>query len=350
LKSPSDYNRLPGSSNSSLGFGRNSLWLGEDHVLLLQRRGYVEDYKRFYFKDIHAVVIRKTGTFFVVNIIFGVFLLSCLLLHYLGLVVWEWDAIGHSLLGIWTLLFLIILGINALKGPTCATSLHTAVHSESITSMSRIRSSLRAMNVLRRKIEEVQGHLSEEILVQHPGIQAPPLLIPPPVKGAVKNVVSDYKGNVHLALFTFLLVDAILTALSIFNRSKVLLIIGTVSSAVLWLLIMISLIKQRHGDLPRTVTGLTWGVLIYGAVYYAFSYFFFMVIAMQDPSMGTNQWDWMKKMWEISPLDHPGLLFLSIFSITCSLVLGIPGVIALLRLRARGRINQEEAIAGGEAS
>jgi hypothetical protein len=75
-----------------------------------------------------------------------------------------------------------------------------------------------------------------------------------------------------------------------------------------------------------------------------------MVIAIQDPTMGTNQWDWMKKMWEISPLDHPALLFLSIFSITCSLILGLPGLIALLRLRARGRIKQEEAIAGGDAS
>jgi hypothetical protein len=108
-------------------------------------------------------------------------------------------------------------------------------------------------------------------------------------------------------------------------------------------------VKQRHGDLPRTVTGLTWGVLIYGAVFYAFNYFFSVVIAMQDLSMGTNQWDWIKKMWEISPLDHPGLLFLSIFSITCSLVLGIPGVIALLRFRARGHIKQE-AIAEGDVS
>ena len=350
MKTRSEYNRLPGSGSFSFGFGRSSLWLADDHVMLLQRRGYVEDYKRFYFPDIHAVVIRKTATFFVVNTVLGVILLSCLLLHYLGMVVWDWDKFGHIFLGPWTILFFVFLAINALKGATCSTTLHTAVHSESISSMCRLRTSLRTMNILRGKIEEVQGRLSEEVLLQHPGIQAPPVLSPPPVKGKIKNVVSNYEGSAHLALFIFLIFDATVTLLSIFNRHKVFLIIGTISSGVLWLLIMISLVKQRHGDLPRTVSGITWGVLIYGATFYALSYFFYLILAMQDPSMGTNQWDWMKKMWEISPLDHPWLLFLSIFSIVCSLVLGIPGVISLLRFRGRRRLKQQQVIAGGDAA
>jgi hypothetical protein len=346
VKDQLEYSRLPGSGNFALGFGRSSLWLADDHVLLLKRRGYVEDYKRFYFKDIHAVVIRKTATFFVVNTIFGVLLLSCLILHYLGFAFWGWDQIGHILLGIWTFLFLLMLAINALKGATCSTSLHTAVHAETISSMSRIRPALRAMNILRRKIEEVQGHLSEEILLQHPGVQTPPVLVPPPKKEAVKNIASNYKGGTHLALFLFLILDATLTAFSIFNRNKVLLIIGTISSGVLWLLIVMALVKQRHGDLPRVVTGITWGVLIYGATFYGMSYFMYMLLAFQNPQYGTTQWDIIKKLWEISPLQHPGVLFLHIFSVVCSLLLAFPGLVSLYR--ARSRFQRKEAIAGGD--
>ncbi|HWI55617.1 MAG TPA: hypothetical protein VNZ22_00220, partial [Bacillota bacterium] len=39
---------------------RSSLWLGPDHLLCIETTGYTETYKRFYFRDIQAVLIRQT--------------------------------------------------------------------------------------------------------------------------------------------------------------------------------------------------------------------------------------------------------------------------------------------------
>jgi hypothetical protein len=334
LNEVSNYRALPGSAPSfSVGFTRNSLWLGNDHVLFIKRHGYVEDYKRFYFKDIQAILIRRTSAFVVLNMVFGVLLLSCLILHYLGAMAWGWDPIGHVFLGIWTVLLFLMLGINIIKGPTCSTSLHTAVHAEQISSMSRTRSSLRTMEILKHKIEEVQGQLTEEVLLQHPNIQAPPVILPPPIGVTTKKLFDGYKGGTHLALFLVMLLDAVVTLISIFDRNKIYMFAGTFVSGALWILLLMALVKQRHADLPRMVTSITWGVLIFGAIYYGISYFTWIVAAMQYPQYGGSQWEMIKRLWEMSPLDHPGILFLYIISIVCSLSLAIPGLIILLRSR-----------------
>src|ERR1051326_1750933 len=40
--------------------GSSSLWLGKDHLLCIDTTGYTEAYKRFYFRDIQALSLRKT--------------------------------------------------------------------------------------------------------------------------------------------------------------------------------------------------------------------------------------------------------------------------------------------------
>src|SRR5436853_630040 len=39
---------------------RNQLWQGEEHLLLVESDGYREYYKRFNYRDIQAVILRKT--------------------------------------------------------------------------------------------------------------------------------------------------------------------------------------------------------------------------------------------------------------------------------------------------
>src|SRR6266853_1047397 len=59
-----EYQRLtrarPRSRFAVVSSGSSSLWLGKDHVLCIDTSGYNESYKRFYFRDIQALVIRKT--------------------------------------------------------------------------------------------------------------------------------------------------------------------------------------------------------------------------------------------------------------------------------------------------
>ncbi len=65
-KAPKDYTRLPGRGLRYGGFRLFSraictLWMGADHLLLVDRTGYTESYKRFYFADIQAIVVRRTS-------------------------------------------------------------------------------------------------------------------------------------------------------------------------------------------------------------------------------------------------------------------------------------------------
>ena len=60
-----EYQRLTWARRRPSGFiafsaTRSSLWLGSDHLLCIDTTGYTENYKRFYFRDIQAIVIRKT--------------------------------------------------------------------------------------------------------------------------------------------------------------------------------------------------------------------------------------------------------------------------------------------------
>src|SRR4029079_4215005 len=53
------YQRLPGNRLVSFGT-RSSLWLAPDYPLSLERTVASERYRRFYLRDIEAVVIRRT--------------------------------------------------------------------------------------------------------------------------------------------------------------------------------------------------------------------------------------------------------------------------------------------------
>lgn len=41
--------------------GKNTLWAGPDHLLLVMSTGVSETYRRFYYRDIRYIVAGKTG-------------------------------------------------------------------------------------------------------------------------------------------------------------------------------------------------------------------------------------------------------------------------------------------------
>src|SRR5882724_9417293 len=54
--SADQYRRLPGRSGPII---RNSLWIGDGHLLSVQRNPFSESYRRFYFTDIQALVLTE---------------------------------------------------------------------------------------------------------------------------------------------------------------------------------------------------------------------------------------------------------------------------------------------------
>lgn len=159
------YKRLTRERGSglfgNLSLARSSLWLGEDHLLFVERTGYSENYKRFFFRDIQALTIRRTKTRLWANFILAILLVLS------GLIVWaasdEWGESGLLITaGIAFVLFGIPLLLNNLFGPTCACEIRTAVQKESLPSLCRVSKTRKVMNRIRPLIAAAQGQLTGE--------------------------------------------------------------------------------------------------------------------------------------------------------------------------------------------
>jgi hypothetical protein len=135
-------------------FYRYTLWLGPDHLLYISTGIFVEDYKRFYFKDIQSLMIYKTNAWKVWNIV-----LACLGALFLIMAILSADT--AIVAGILAGLLSSILAFNLIKGPTCASHIQTAVQKEKLHSMVRINKAQKIMDSIKPLILSVQRENSQ---------------------------------------------------------------------------------------------------------------------------------------------------------------------------------------------
>lgn len=149
---------------------RSRLWLGADHLLCVDSIWYSEDYKRFYFRDIQAVVIRRTENGRIVNVVFGVLAVPPLIAAI---------ATSGGWLVFWFIVaafFLLLLLMNTLYGPTCITSLRTAVQTEELPTLCRLPRARKVLTRLRPLIAQAQGELNPaEIPMRMAELAKPPI-------------------------------------------------------------------------------------------------------------------------------------------------------------------------------
>ena len=142
--------------------GKYTLWQGKDHLLLIFSRFGAEDYKRFYFNDIQAITTRKTIVGRIQNIILSCFnLMSLISIFYFD---GGWSIFYAFVSGT----MLVFLLINFVKGPTCDTKLLTAVQTENLPSLYRLKTACRVMDRLQACIQSTQGVLKPEGLYEMP--------------------------------------------------------------------------------------------------------------------------------------------------------------------------------------
>src|SRR5262245_44558408 len=105
------YRRLPG--HGATAFESTRLYLGPDHLLQVSSSSFTESYRRFYFRDIQCIVVRRSIDGKVLNVMWGgIFLLLAAIATGIG----GPAAIGYgAVAGI----FLLILAVNIVRGPTC---------------------------------------------------------------------------------------------------------------------------------------------------------------------------------------------------------------------------------------
>lgn len=151
------YRRLPGRVWISLA-GRHALWLGPDHLLSVRSLHFSEEYRRFDYGDIQALVLRPTAR----RAIYGGVLGGLAAL--LGLSALAASGPVALVPGIPGGLALLLFAVNWLRGPTCACELRTAVHAEPLPCLRRVRPARKAFGLLRERVETAQGRLTREAL------------------------------------------------------------------------------------------------------------------------------------------------------------------------------------------
>jgi len=314
-----EYTRLPGKKKNFL-IGYNELWLGYDHLLYIFSRFGIEDYKRFYFKDIQAVITRKTAIGKIHNLVLSIlFILFSLMALYLK---GPWSVFNWSMAG----LMAVFLMINWLRGPTCVSHLQTAVQTEKLHSLYRLKTAKKVMNRLRLLVEKAQGKLARED-IREKMVKASTVIISP-VRTDMADLPTGQNGmKMHKILFALLIFDGLVTCFDLFYNHVTITLFGAVISMAACVLVIMALVRQHGNNLKSSLHMITWTALGYLCINMFIGYIFYFVVAFRTPKMSHNQWELIKTMSQILPGDSPMMMGVFIFSICSSLILGLSGLI-----------------------
>jgi len=179
------YTRLATGRFGLAGFG--SLWLGPDHVLLVNNAFGVERYRRWFFKDIQAFVARRNSRRLLLNLIVG----GCGLLIAAGTaacIIGAFDADSSADQGVLVALAIILGGVtaiclgftlaNTLLGPGCTTHVQTPLGVEKLSLPGRLNAFVKIAATLTPLIETAQA--AQAAPVAPFAAEAPPAPETPP--------------------------------------------------------------------------------------------------------------------------------------------------------------------------
>jgi hypothetical protein len=129
---------------------RTKLYLGTDHLLLVEQLILLERYKRFFFRDIQVITVTPSARWIVFGTIWGFLALVAAL----SLLVHHPLAVGAG--AFFTALFGFAFVHNLILGPTCVVRLRTAVQTHRVAPLERMRNFHQRMTTIEPLIREAQ--------------------------------------------------------------------------------------------------------------------------------------------------------------------------------------------------
>lgn len=319
-----EYRRLPGKKRKTI-MGRDTAWMGPDHLLIVESTGFSETYKRFYYRDIQAVTILKTRKALIVN--------SVLFALITGLTVWGIHLYPGHLSPVSVFLWIIsgVMGIylifNLPQGASCQVWIHTRVQKEKIRSLFGTRVAKKALRRLVPAIEQAQGRLSDESAKTvrnrvHAGIAKKPS----PGQPAEKPATLAW----HRLLFPGTVIAGCLAGISIVYRSPFLLAFLSIWLMAGLAVAVIASALQSRTDLGRGVRRISWMtaggyLLVLGIGYAEMMVYWITMAARLNPFQTQNQWEMMKLYARMDVTGNPVLLAMNLIQAAVLIILGITG-------------------------
>ncbi|MFW6372601.1 MAG: hypothetical protein ACOC3W_02790 [Thermodesulfobacteriota bacterium] len=323
------YRRLPGKKAQLVGF--HTLWAGKDHLLHIHSQQVREEYKRYYYKDIQAVYIRKTARMKIESLILMAVTAGFLLLAWFDFApIWTYSLAGIMGAG---------LLVNLFRGPTCECHIQTFVRREKLPSLYRIRTARKALEILKPLIHETQGRVTSTMLEdagekglprEPPALESNPLPDPAPAG----------KSRIHPILFSLLLASGLAAAADIsFQHVALPLVwVGTISGAVVC--VIIALVKQFEVKTAKGIQTLTWISLVFLCMELVMGYGLYMYVLFTHLDTAYNQWEAFLVFSALSPAEKPIIFVAFGFSAAGGLLLGVIGLFLILRADSRRKADR----------
>ncbi|HLJ48490.1 MAG TPA: hypothetical protein VKU01_20890 [Bryobacteraceae bacterium] len=237
MSTDTQYRKLTGGAGFVV---RHKLWLGSDHLLAVRTALFWEEYRRFYFRDIQALVLTEVENS---GVYYGYLIAGIAAVLALGLAF-----NGHP---VWAVLAgLIALPVFAITYalPDCRVFVKTQVSWEHLRSLKRLQKAREAVADLRREIEMVQGtYNASEVAGPVVASTRPPAML------------RHCDPRLHLALFIAMIASSAIVPIRLRWTSD---LVDVVSATVVVSVIILGLaaaIRQHGSDIAKAVR---WVVLI----------------------------------------------------------------------------------------
>ena len=238
-----DYIRLAGvTRDRPTGIPR--LYLGPNHLLLLNRKSTREVARRFYYEDITALRCHPTRWGYYID---GTFVAVAALL-WLNYLISPSAGIGSAFAAVTaTVIAGIALLTNWLRGPTCETWLHTANHTERLSSLGRYNTALRALGKLHDRIVAAQ----EARFGEHIDVARSFEPYAPPAAAQVELPVRRHDPRVMKGAFFVALFSALLGCLDFFYGNDGTIALGFWTEVVSAALCAAAIVQSYGTDCPH---------------------------------------------------------------------------------------------------
>jgi low affinity Fe/Cu permease len=136
---------------------RHDLYLGPDHLLLVEQVVFAERYKRFYYTDIQYISVAKSGRSVGFTISFTI-LLICGLPFFLG---WQYPVLLGIAIAL-TVMFGSLLIYNLMLGPSCLVQIKTETQLRRIPPLERLPTYEKRLVEIQKRILAAQLPQSQE--------------------------------------------------------------------------------------------------------------------------------------------------------------------------------------------
>jgi len=284
------YEKLPGGYRAVFTLSsraHGTLWLGSDHVLLVRSTEFSETVRRVFLKDIELVTITPSRDRIWATLLVGTWALLALLAGYGILYAFDFGG-GAPLAGFvasvlaafaaWTVWYWQ-------QGPTGRVRIHTAVHSDDVLALTRLRKAEQAFAILLPKIAEVQGRMEDELLRREPE----PERVWMPSRHAVAAPATEFKPKPrfkpgwHYAFYIWMIWGEVLSITALLVQTEFVTWLGGYHMLIYVAIAAGALTVQHRSNSSAMVRGITWAAIATQFAQFSIAGMYSFFIGMQNP-------------------------------------------------------------------